>query len=223
MERHFENDLRELKERILVMGGYAEKAIEEATNILILRDASRIHRVYEHERHIDMAHIDVDEACLRLIARQAPMGSDLRLLLAVIKINTDLERMGDQAVNIAQNGELYLAQPAIGDLQSLNLMASKVRGQVRKALDAFVRSDLVLANQVIRDDDEIDQMKNQHLKKFISVMQSSPNLIDAALDLILIARNLERLGDHATNIAEDVIFYISGEDIRHKRSREAAK
>lgn len=216
MHRHFETELDALKERILVMGGYVEKAIEESTQALIGREPQRLDAVYGFEGHINRAHIEVDEACLNLLARQSPLAADLRLVIAVIKINTDLERMGDQAVNISNNARRYLSSPPIKPLVDLPQMAQEVRAMVRDALDAFVRQDIGLANEVMTRDDVVDDLKNQIFHDLIPIMGKNPEIIEQGLNLILIARNLERLGDHATNIAEDVIFAMTGEDVRHR-------
>lgn len=215
MERHFEGELRALKERILTMGGAVERAIEEATQALIERDSARFATVHELEKGINQAHIEVDEACVRLLARQSPLAADLRLVVAIIKINADLERMGDQAVNIAGNGKRYLEEPALKPLIDLPRMAQIVREMVRQALDAFVRQDMALARAVLDRDDAVDNLKDQIFRELLTYMISDPRTIQRALNLILIARNLERLGDHATNIAEDVIYAISGRDVRH--------
>lgn len=225
MQRHFDVELKDLKEQILTMGGCVERAVEEATQALILREAERFDRVTELEKSINAAHMKVDEACLKLLARQSPLAADLRLIVAIIKINTDLERMGDQAVNISHNGRRYLEEPPLKPLIDLPRMATDVRAMVRDALDAFVRRDLNLARQVMDRDDSVDALKNQIFRELITYMIGDPKTIERSLNLILIARNLERLGDHATNIAEDVIFAITGEDIRHgghKRQKAAA-
>jgi len=215
MERHFDTELRSLKEQILAMGGNVESAIEEATQALLLREPARFDRVYELEKSINLAHIQVDEACLKLLARQSPLAADLRLVIAVIKINTDLERMGDQAVNISHNGNRYLSAPALKPLIDIPRMAQEVRVMVRESLDAFVKQDLEMAQQVLDRDDSVDALKNKIFHDLVEYMSKDPTSIERALNLILIARNLERLGDHATNIAEDVIFAITGADIRH--------
>jgi len=222
MLRHVDIELRTLKEKILAMGGCVESAIEEATQALIEREPKRFVKVHELEKQINMAHIAVDEACLDLLARQSPLAADLRLVVAIIKINTDLERMGDQAVNISHNGERYLTEPPLKPLIDLPRMADKVRAMVRQALDAFVRGDAVLAQKVLDVDDEVDALKDQIFRELITYMIGDPKAIQRALNLILIARNLERLGDHATNIAEDVIFATTGKDIRHGSLRAAA-
>ncbi len=197
------------------MGGYVERAIEESTQALIRRQPERFDKVYNLEDKINKSHIQVDEACLNLLARQSPLAADLRLIVAIIKINTELERMGDQAVNISQNGKHYLESSPIKPLEDLPKMAQEVRVMVRKALDAFVQQDPKLAQDVLDIDDTIDALKDRIFEDLIALMQKDPAVISQAINLILIARNLERLGDHATNIAEDVIFAVSGEDIRH--------
>jgi phosphate transport system protein len=223
MQRHFDIELGELKKKILTMGGYVEKAIEESTQALLQREPFRFQTVSHYEDLINRAHLEVDEACLQLLARQAPMAADLRLVIAVIKINTDLERMGDQAVNISENGQRYLSSPALKPLIDLPKMAAEVRSMVRDSLDAFVRQDVALAREVIRRDDSVDSFKNQIFHDVQEIMSKTAGpTIEQGLNLILIARNLERLGDHATNIAEDVIFAMTGEDVRHKGSLEKA-
>ncbi|MFL5815376.1 MAG: phosphate signaling complex protein PhoU [Bdellovibrionia bacterium] len=215
MERHFESELRNLKQRILAMGGAVESAIEAATQALIERKPENFQKVHELEKTINQAHIEVDEACVNLLARQSPLAADLRLVVAVIKINTDLERMGDQAVNIAHNGGRYLSEPPLKPLIDIPRMAEEARLMVREALDAFVTQNLELARDVLHRDDAVDAFKNQIFRELLTYMMSDPKAIERALSLILIARNLERIGDHATNIAEDVIFAITGDDIRH--------
>ncbi len=197
------------------MGGAVERAIEEATQALIEREPVRFRSVHDLEKNINQSHVEVDEACVRLLARQSPLAADLRLVVAILKINTDLERMGDQAVNIAYNGEKYLSEPPLKPLIDLPRMAQIVREMVRQSLDAFVTKDLKLAREVLNRDDVVDQYKDQIFRELLTYMISDPRTIERALNLILIARNLERLGDHATNIAEDVIYAISGQDIRH--------
>jgi phosphate transport system protein len=215
MDRQFDSELQKLKELILTMGGNVEQAIEQATQALILREQDRLKKVFELEDLINKAHIQVDESCINLLARQSPMAADLRLIIAIMKINTDLERMGDQAVNISRNAEHYLAEPALKPLIDLPRMANEVKQMIRNALDAFVNKDEALAESVLDRDDVVDSLKDQIFRELITYMMSDPRTIQRAMTLILIARNMERLGDHATNIAEDVIFAISGRDVRH--------
>lgn len=215
MERRFETELKDLKGKILAMGGFVEQALDKATQALRERNPKLLTEVHPLERKINDAHIAVDNACLEILARLSPVAADLRLILAVIKINTDLERMGDQAVNISYNSEHYIAGGDIGAEVNLPQMALAVKAMVRDSLDAFMRSDTVLAQKVLESDDAVDEYKNRAFQLLIPFMQKNPEKIEAALDLILIARNLERMADHATNIAEDVIFACTGEDVRH--------
>lgn len=219
MQRQFEGELRELKNRILAMGGLVEQAIEKSTQVLQSRETSGLESVRSVERKINEEHVAIDSICLEILARLSPVAADLRLILAIIKINTDLERMGDQSMNIAYNIEHYIKDGGI-DLQenlklNLPLMASSVRRMVRDALDAFMKADITLAQKVLESDDEVDAYKNKIFDTMVNFMRTKPDQIGSALDLILIARNLERMGDHATNIAEDVIFACTGEDVRH--------
>jgi phosphate transport system protein len=213
----FEEGLKDLKSLILKMGGHVEVAIEASVRAILERNASVFSQVFAHEEQINQAHVEVDDLCLRLLARQTPLARDLRLILGVIKINTDLERMGDQAVNIAYNGTHVVEGAPLQMSVDLKLMSDRVRSMVRDALDAFVRGDVPLARQVLLRDDEVDQMKRSLLQELKGTLRREPECCEEALALILIGRNLERLGDHATNIAEDVIFVTSGEDVRHLR------
>lgn len=215
-ERNIDTHVDELKRLILQMGGYVEKALEEAIGALITRDLQRFTAVHSLEERINEDHIRVDEACLEFMATQAPVAKDLRLILSVIKINSDLERMGDQSVNIAHNGKEYLAQTpiaeALKDIQSMSVIARKM---VKESLDSFVKEDCDNARKILLMDDELDKLKHKTFKDLISHIKQNPQAVDASFNLILIARNLERLGDHATNIAEDVIFVSTGKDVRH--------
>ena len=216
MQRRFETELKQLKSSILAMGGFVEQAIERATAALVNRDKSTLNEVYKLEERINEKHIEIDSNCLNVLARLSPVAADLRLILAIIKINTDLERMGDQAVNISHNAGHYFAAKEVGVDLNLRRMAEIVREMVRDSLDAFLNEDVVLAQAILERDDAVDEMKNKAFDLLVKYMRSNPNNIEAALDLLLIARNLERLADHATNIAEDAIFACTGEDVRHQ-------
>jgi phosphate transport system protein len=182
---------------------------------LTARDRKEIEEVHALETKINEKHIEIDNSCLEVLARLAPVAADLRLILAIIKINTDLERMGDQAVNISYNAEHYLEDREVTVQMNLPRMAEIVREMVRDSLDAFLNEDTVLAQEVLERDDAVDELKNKAFEILVHYMRQNPNNIEAALDLLLIARNLERMADHATNIAEDVIFACTGEDVRH--------
>lgn len=218
MKRQFETELKELKTRILEMGGCVEQAIDVSTRPLTERGNSSsdsVNAVHAIESKINQAHVEVDNRCLEILARNSPVAADLRLILAIIKINTDLERIGDQAVNIWFNASDYMKRPKVYANLQLDTMANSVKAMVRESLDAFMREDTELAQKVLESDDAVDALKNDVFRKLIPHMRETPSEIEASLDLILIARNLERMGDHATNIAEDVIFAFTGEDVRH--------
>lgn len=215
MQKFFDLELNALKNQIVEMGAAVERAVEFAIRGLIERKAECFNQVHALETKINKLHMDVDEACLRILARQAPMASDLRVVLAIIKINTDLERMGDQAVNIAHSGKHYIGEAPLKPLEDIPKMAEAVRIMIRQSLDACFPADPKLAREVVSKDDIVDEYKNKVFHDLVAIIKKDPAVCERALDLILIARNLERLGDHATNIAEDAIFIASGEDIRH--------
>lgn len=223
MERHFERDLQTLRERLLVMGGLAETMIRKSIKALVDRDEALIQAVLAHEEEIDVLCLEIDDRCFTLLALRQPMASDLRFLVAGIKINGDLERIGDQAVNIVLRARHLITQPPVKPLIDIPRMAHLAREMVRKSLDAFVRRDPELARGVIDADDEVDHLRDQVFRELITYMSADPTTIPRALDLILISRNLERIADHATNIAEDVIYIVRGEDVREKGDKELRK
>ncbi len=216
MERAIDNQIEDLKKMILLMGGHVEKSLAQATAALLSRDLAMFDSVHAIEQLINEDHIKVDNACMNILAKQGPVAKDLRLIISVLKINNDLERMGDQAVNISYTGKDYLGrapiQAQLNDIQKMSEIAGRM---VKGSLDSFVRGDVEQAKKILLMDDEIDGLKNKVFKEATVHMKAQPQDVEAGLDLILIARNLERLGDHATNIAEDVIFAVTGKDIRH--------
>jgi phosphate transport system protein len=215
MQRQLDSGLTELKQSLVAMAGYVERAIESAIQAWRARNVEKTAQVYQIEMKVNESHIAIDAACLKLLATQQPLAGDLRLILAVIKMNNDLERMVDQAVNIARNSEYYLKDSPLIQLIDLSKMADEVKVMVRQAIDAFVRSDEALAHDVLEMDDKVDAFKNKVFADVLEYVKQNPAAIEQGLNIILIARNLERIGDHATNIAEDVIFTISGRDVRH--------
>lgn len=215
MERHFEVKIEELKRTLVLMGAYVEKALEEAASALLNKDPQRFQKVHELETQINDEQLRIDNFCMELLAKQGPLARDLRFIVAVIKINTDLERMGDQCVNIAFNGNDYLAHPVEIECPEIAAMVKEVKAMIKMSLDSFIKGDEKLAQQVMLLDDSVDTNKNAVFRRLEEWMKGHPEFIRPALNLILIARNLERLGDHATNIAEGVIFASSGRDIRH--------
>jgi phosphate transport system protein len=218
MERHiphFQEELELLKTRLLEMGGLAEDRVRMAVRALVVRDLASLETVLVSDEDINRLHIEIDDRCLKLLALHQPMAVDLRAIVSAVKINTDLERVGDLAINIAEAALRYLQHPPVKDLIDIPRMATLAHGMLRDALDAFVRRDLVLARQVLDRDDELDALKTQVFRSLLEHMTTDPETIQPALDLVLISRHLERIGDHATNVAEDVIFMVSARDVRH--------
>jgi phosphate transport system protein len=213
--RHFQEELESLQERLLAMGGLAEERVREAVQILSARDSTMVDRVIIGDEPINDLHIEIDARCFKLLALHQPMAADLRAIVAAVKINTDLERVGDLAVNIAEAAKRYLQHPPVKPLIDIPRMGDIAQGMLRDALDAFVRRDVPLAEAVLADDDQLDGLKTQIFRELLTFMLSDPTTIEPALDLILISRHLERIGDHATNVAEDVIFMVSARDVRH--------
>lgn len=219
-QRTLDVGLDELRHRLMVMSGYVEVALESAIQAWRARNTDRLKQVYEIEDKVNDCHVSIDDACLKLLATQQPMASDLRLILSIVKINSDLERMVDQAVNIANNAEYYLKAPPAIQLVELSSMADEVKWMVKASIDAVVKSDETLAHEVCLRDDKVDDFKDRIFRNILGQIKQDPSLVEQGFNLILIARNLERIGDHATNIAEDVIFTVSGEDIRHGAKSE---
>lgn len=213
--RHFQDELETLKARLLQMGGYAEERLQSAVRGLVERDPSVIERVLTGDQVINQLHIEIDDRAFKLLALHQPVAGDLRTIVAAVKINTDLERVGDLAVNIAEASRRYLEHPPVKELIDIPSMATIAQTMLRDALDAYVRPDVELAQQVLDRDDELDQLKTRVFRDLLGHMLSDQNTVEASLDLILISRHLERVGDHATNIAEDAIFMVSARDVRH--------
>jgi len=212
---HFEEELQVLKNRLLSMGALVEERVHDATNALIERRPDTAERIIGSDQDVNDLQIEIDERCLRLLALQQPMASDLRLITAAMKINADLERIGDQAVNIAEQAVRILAHPPLKPLIDLPRMAEISERMTRESLDAFVRKDAKLARAILARDDEVDQLKDQVFRVLLTYMMADPGTIERALGLILVSRHLERIADHATNIAEDVIFVVEAKDVRH--------
>src|SRR5229473_1687607 len=213
--RHFQEELEQLKTRLLEMGGMAEEEVRLAVKGLMDSDADLIDRMLVEDEPINRLHIEIDNRCFTLLALYQPMAADLRTIVAAVKINTDLERVGDLAVNIAEASRRYRTHPPVKKLIDIPRMATIAQTMLRDALDAFVRRDIDLAQHVLNEDDQLDELKTQIFRELLTYMLQDPSTIEPALDLILISRHLERIGDHATNIAEDVIFIVSAKDVRH--------
>ena len=215
MESHFQEELQTLQARLLAMGGLAEERVRSAVAGLSAGDAARLTAVTVGDEPINELHIEVDRRAFQLLALHQPMAVDLRAIVAALKINTDLERVGDLAVNIAEAARRYLAHPPVKQLIDIPRMGDIAQRMLRDALDAFVRRDMTLAQHVLDEDDKLDALKSQIFRELLAFMVRDQTTVEPALDLILISRHLERIGDHATNIAEDVIFMVSARDVRH--------
>jgi phosphate transport system protein len=213
--RHFQEELQQLKTRLLEMGGLAEEQVRTAIKGLVDRDDVLIERAITGDEPVNAMHIEIDNRCFTLLALYQPMAADLRTIVAVSKINTDLERVGDLAINIAEAARRSVRRPPVKKLIDIPRMATIAQAMLRDSLDAFVRRDTQLAQQVLNEDDKLDALKTQIFRELLTYMLQDPTTIEPALDLILISRHLERIGDHATNIAEDVIFIVSARDVRH--------
>jgi phosphate transport system protein len=197
------------------MGGLAEQAIDRAAEAYRTRDAKFCQSVFTGETAINQAERDIDELALDLLAMQQPMAIDLRFIMAVVKINADLERVGDQAVNIAQRVLDLISEPEAELPVDIPKMASSVSTMVQRALESFLDGQAEIAESVLQMDNVVDRMKDEAFVVLVQKMQSEPQLTRPALNVLLISRNLERIADHATNIAEDVIFWVRGADVRH--------
>jgi phosphate transport system protein len=221
MERPLDQELDHIRQELLRMAGLVEAMIADAMQALLGRDQDKALGVIAADKKIDLLEIEIDEACHAVLVRRQPAASDLRLLVAVMKINNDLERMGDSAVNIAQAVGVLNQEPPLKPYIDLPRMSRLVEEMVRRSLDAFVRRDSGLALAVCAGDDEVDGLYKQLFRELLTYMIEDPRNVSRALHLLLIARNLERIADHATNIAEDVIYYVEARDIRHSAPQTA--
>jgi phosphate transport system protein len=215
MERHFEKELEELKDRLVWMGSLAERAVHQAMQAVLDGEKEMANRVIEEEPAINELQIEVDERVVKLLATQQIMAGDLRLAVAVSRINGELERIGDQAVNIAQSALRILRHPRVKPYVDLPRMSEIAEEMVRDALNSLVRRDVELARNVLARDDVVDSLRNQIFRELLTYMMENSAVVFPAFELILVAKNLERIADHATNIAEDVIFMVVGRDVRH--------
>jgi phosphate transport system protein len=215
MRSRFQQGLDELRERLLEMGGMAESAIELAADSYRKRDGRLAQQVFEREKLINDSERCIDVMAVDLLAMQQPMATDLRFVLAVLKINSDLERVGDLAVNIAQRSMDLSQEPEIEVPVDIARMTTAVSTMVRRALESFLSAKAEVAQAVLEMDSIVDRMKDEAFINLVTAMKSNPDQVRGYLDVLLITRSLERIADHATNIAEDVIFWVSGDDVRH--------
>jgi len=215
IDRHYDEELQELRHLVLEMGGFVEKQVDDAMRALIDRDAEFARLIIERDKTVNRMDVQIDDICLRLLALHQPAARDLRLITTALKITTDLERSGDMAENIAERAIELCKEPQLKPLIDIPRMASIAQGMLRQALDAFVREDPDLALLVCHQDDAVDALTDQLRRELLTFMMEDPHTISRALRLIFIAKYLERLADHATNIAEMVVFMVKGKSIRH--------
>jgi len=223
MERTLDQRLDHLKGELLKMGSAVEESIEQAVRSLVERDDALTEVVIAGGKKIDEWEVAVEEECLKLLAIQHPVASDLRLIAGVMKINYDLERINDQAVNIAQRAQFLNKMPILKPLIDIPRMAELTRRMVKDALDAFVNKDVNLANEVRRIDDTVDALRDQVFREILTYLHAGePETVDQAIHLILVSRHLERIGDHSSNIAENVVYLVQGRIVRHKKEELTA-
>jgi phosphate transport system protein len=215
VERHFERDINELKERVLWMGSLAERAVHQAIHGVLDGDSSLAEKVLREEPAINELQVEIDDRVVQLLALQQLMAADLRFVLAVSRINNDLERIGDQAVNVAQSAQRILRHPRVKPYVDLPRMSELAEGMVRDSLNALVRGNVEMARSVLVRDDQVDGLRDQIFRELLSYMMGDSAVVFQAFELILVAKNLERVADHSTNIAEDVIYIVAGHDVRH--------
>jgi phosphate transport system protein len=223
MRIKFQQKLDELKERLLVMAGLVEQAIQRATEAYSSRDMDLCELVALSEPAVNRMERDIDQLALDLLAMEQPMAVDLRFILAVIRINADLERVGDQAVNIANRVKDLGTMPSRDIPVDIPRLAQLAGAMIRKALQSFIEADPEMARSVLMLDDQVDELNRDAFRTLGALMQKQPERTAEALNALVISRNLERVGDHATNIAEDVIFWVSGADVRHHGLVEEAQ
>jgi phosphate transport system protein len=215
---NFHQQLAQLKDKLLAMAALSQQALEFSVEAYLERDMALCDHVLEIEEAINAAETTVDEMAYELLAKEQPMAIDLRFILSVIKINGDLERIGDQAANIAERAQKMQTQPEISLPVDIQEMGEKTGVMIRTAIQALLEADAKMADTVLSMDDEVDDMNRAVQEELVETMQQHSLVSEQALTAILISRNLERAADHATNIAEDVIFWLRGSDVRHRMS-----
>lgn len=215
IDRHFDEELRELRRRVLEMGGFVEKQIADAMQALLDRDTQEAERIIERDHVVNRMDVEIDELCLRLLALHQPAARDLRLITTALKINADLERAGDMARNICERAMELSLEPQLKPYIDLPRMARMTQEMLQDSLNSFVREDVELALRVCRADDAVDALLEQIFRELISYMAKDPETISRAMRIMFISKYLERVADHATNIAEMVVFMVKGRSIRH--------
>jgi phosphate transport system protein len=222
MHRHFDEEIQELRQRLVQMGGIAESMIALALRMLLERSDRHADELARREDTVNEMQIAIDNDAVRLTALQQPVGADVRFLFMAARITSELERIADQAVNICQSAHHLLQAPPLKPFVDIPIMTEVAQKMVRESLEALVKKDVDLAHKVLAEDDKLDAFRDQIFRELLTYMMADPGTIPRALSLILISRNLERVGDHATNIAEEVIFWIQGRDVRHHHGEKVA-
>lgn len=214
-DRQYEEELSELRQQILTMGGLVEKQIANAIQALVTRDRALAEVTIQKDHAVNALDVDIDELCLRLLALRQPAGRDLRFITTALKITTDLERIGDRAVSISERAIELGSEPPLKPYIDIPRMADISLSMLRHSLDAFIREDAELALAVCRSDDEVDKLNEQIFRELLSYMIEDPQTITRAMRILFVSKYLERIADHATNIAEMVVFMVKGKSIRH--------
>ncbi len=221
--RHFHEQLHDLYQKVVAMGMIAESMIQTAVASLIERNEAMAKQVFVKEDEVNALQVDIDDRCVKLTAMNQPVAQDARFLFMASRIGGELERVADQAINICQNAHFVLEAPPLKPILDVPAMAEIAQKMVRDSINAMLNRDTNLANQVLVEEKKVDAYRDQIFRTLLTYMMADPATIQRALSLILIARNLERIGDHATNIAEEVIYWIQGRDIRHGKAVQAKK
>ena len=215
MQRHFDEELRDLKQKILQMGALVEDQVEKAKQALIERNEILAKQVIHDDRRVNTLDVEVDEFCLRLLALYQPAARDLRFITTAMKISTELERISDLAENICERSIELNEEPQLKPYIDIPRMADRATTMVHEALDAFVRGDSISARNVLVEDDVVDELTEQLFRELLSFMMENPKTITRAIRLSFVAKYLERIADHATNVAELVVYMVEGKIIRH--------
>jgi phosphate transport system protein len=221
MHRHFDDEIKEIRRKLVEMGGLAESMIASALRTLLERNESHCEEVTVREVQVNNLQISIDDMAVKVTALQQPVGSDVRFLFMATRITSELERIADQAINVCQNAHFLLKAPPLKPFVDIPIMAEVAQKMVRDSLESLIRKDVDLADRVLREDDKVDAFRDQIFRELLTYMMSDPATIPRALSLILVSRNLERVADHATNIAEEVIYWVQGRDIRHHHEDKA--
>ena len=217
-ERRFDHELGELKKHLLRMAALVENMIDIAIRALMDRNEDPAKNMLDSEQEVNRLQIEIDEEALRLLALRQPVATDLRFIVTASRINSELERIGDLTMNILENVHTLCQQPQLKPLIDIPEMARMARKMLRESLDSFVQEDVLLAQSVIMSDDRLDDLKDQVFRELLTYMMSDPRTVERAMALILVSRHLERIGDHAVNIAEETIYVVQGRDVRHPKT-----